>query len=273
MDTVTKNNQEKWDNLVKLGVPCSRPYEGEITHEMAKSKLDPNNLFGELKGKNVLCLACGGGQQSILFVVLGAIVSVVDFSQEQLKKDIEEAKDRSLKVRTVQTDMRDLSIFKDEEFDVVYQPYSINYVPDAKVVFDEVSRILRPGGIYYLMFHNPFVHGSWKDGCWGNQWENNELSGGKGYFINLPYRDGEPIKTDDPNWNFENKEGKVVKTPAPQEFKLTLSTVMNTLIEKGFSILRFEEHTGGDFGAKPGTWDHYTAVAPPWLHLWVRKDV
>lgn len=213
----------------------------------------------------------GGGQQSVLFAVLGANVTVVDFSQEQLNKDELEAKKRSLKVRTVQTDMRDLSMFGDGEFDVVYHPYSINYVPDAKTVFDEISRVLGSEGIYYLMFHNPFVHGSWKDGCWGSQWEEMELGTGKGYSINLPYRDGEPIKTDDPNWNFQDLEGKTVKTAAPQEFKLTLSTVFNTLIEKGFLILRFEEHEGGDFDSKPGTWDHYTAVAPPWLHLWSRK--
>jgi hypothetical protein len=30
-----------------------------------------------------------------------------------------------------------------------------------------------------------------------------------------------------------------------------------------------------DFSAEPGTWDHFTAVMPPWLSFWVvyRPDI
>src|SRR5258706_14924826 len=108
MDKVTKDNQQKWDQLVQLEVPCSRPYEG-INKDTAKIKLDPENMFGELKRKNVLCLASGGGQQSIGFALLGATVTVIDFSAEQLKKDKIEAKKHSVSIRIIQSDMRDLS--------------------------------------------------------------------------------------------------------------------------------------------------------------------
>lgn len=174
MDDTTTENQRKWDELVKLEVPCSRPNKN-LTFEQARKNLNPNNLFGDLKGKNVLCLASGGGQQSIEFALLGANVTVVDFSKEQLKKDEIEAKKHSFKIKIIQSDMRDLSMLKDGEFDIVYQPYSINYIPEVKIVFNEVSRVLKTGGIYSLMFHNPFVQGSWKDSCWGNRWKKEEL--------------------------------------------------------------------------------------------------
>ena len=270
MDKITKDNQQKWDQLVRLEVPCSRPYQF-LDPDKAREKLNPDNIFGEVKGKKVLCLASGGGQQSIGFALMGASVTVVDFSQEQLKKDKLEAKKHSLKIRIVQSDMRDLSEFKTDEFDIVYQPYSINYVPEVQSVFDEVSRVLKSDGIYYLMFHNPFVHGSWKDSCWGSTWTKEELWHEKGYPITLPYKDGLPIKVSDPSWNFENSEGKVVKAAAPQEYKHTLSTIINSLIKRRFSILKYEEITSDKSNSEPGTWGHYVSVAAPWFFLWVKK--
>ena len=270
MDDTTVSNQKSWDELVKLEVPCSRPNE-KPTPEQARKNLNSNNIFGDLKGKDVLCLASGGGQQSLEFALLGATVTVVDFSKEQLKKDEIEAEKHSFKIRIIQSDMRDLSKLKDGEFDVVYQPYSINYIPEVQAVLDEISRVLKTGGIYHLMFHNPFVHGSWKDACWGNQWTKEELWNGKGYPLSQPYRDGEPIRIQDQTWNFEDTKGNKIKAKAPQEFRHTLSTIINSLIKRKFNILKFEEYTGSDFEADPGTWAHYITVAPPWLSLWARK--
>lgn len=271
MDSTTKTNQQKWDELVRLEVPCSRPYE-DLTPEIAQTKFNRDNILGDLKGKNVLCLASGGGQQSIGFAMLGAQVTVVDFSEEQLKKDKLEADKYCLDITIVQADMRDLSQFEDQTFDVVYQPYSINYIPEVKSVFQHVSRILKPGGIYHLMFHNPFVHGSWKDSCWGSQWDTVDLWHGIGYPLTQAYKDGLPIKVADQTWNFEDTQGKVVRTSAPQEFKHTLSTILNTLTENKMSLLKFEEYTGDPNKTSiPGTWDHYASVAAPWLFLWARK--
>ncbi len=270
MDDTTSSNQKKWDELVKLEVPCSRPNKNP-TLEQAKKNLNPSNLFGDLNGKNVLCLASGGGQQSIEFALLGANVTVVDFSKEQLKKDETEAEKHHLSIRIIQSDMRDLSELKDNEFDIVYQPYSINYIPEVQKVFSEVSRVLKRNGIYSIMFHNPFVQGSWKDSCWGNQWETKELWNSKGYPISQPYRDGEPVKIYDQTWNFEDTKGEKIKAEAPQEFRHTLSTIINSLTKRNFNILRFEEYVGNNFDAKPGTWDHYITVAPPWFSLWAKK--
>lgn len=269
MDKITKQNQSTWDQLVRSDVPCGRPRE-DLDRQKAQEWLNENNILGDVKGKDVLCLASGGGQQSIGFALLGANVTVVDFSDEQLKKDKIVAEKYSKEIRIIQSDMRDLSMFEDEEFDIVYQPYSINYVPDSEKVFDEVSRVMKKGGIYHLMFHNPFVHGSWKDGCWGSEWESSRLWEGKGYPIWQPYQDGYPIKTLDSHWNFSNQNGNDVKVDSPQEFKHTLSTVLNGLIERGFSLMKFDEYRG-DPNDKPGTWDHYISVAPPWFFIWVRK--
>ncbi len=271
MDKITQGNEEKWDNLVLSDVPCGRP-RIELNPKTAKEWLNKDGIFGDLENKKVLCLASGGGQQSIGFALLGADVTVTDFSSEQLKKDELVAEKFSKDIRIVKSDMRDLSMFDDDEFDVVYQPYSINYIPDATKVFSEVARVTKVGGIYYLMFHNPFVHGSWKDGCWGTQWRKDELCNGKGYSIWQPYKDGYEIQTNDPNWNFPDTKGREVQMASPQEFKHTLSTVLNGLTDRGFKLLKFNEEKGDDFNAEPGTWEHYISVAPPWFYLWMIKE-
>jgi SAM-dependent methyltransferase len=271
MDKITKGNKDRWDELVTSDVPCGRP-RIDLTPKKARDWLDKESLFGDLKNKKVLCLASGGGQQSIGFALLGADVTVTDFSSEQLKKDKIVSEKFSKDIRIVETDMRDLSMFKDDEFDIVYQPYSINYIASTEVVFNEVSRVLKTGGIYYLMFHNPFVHGSWINGCWGSQWDKKDLWKGVGYPIWQSYKDGCKIKTEDPNWEFENKKGKGVRVKSPQEFKHTLSTVLNGLIKRGFRISKFEEHIEENYNNKPGTWEHYVSVAAPWLYLWVVKE-
>lgn len=271
MDKVTKNNERKWDELVRKDVPCGRP-KTDLDTQKAKEWLDEENILGDLTGKKVLCLASGGGQQSIGFALLGAEVTVVDFSSEQLKKDEEVAKKYSKDIRIIKSDMRDLSIFKDQEFDVVYQPYAINYIPETEKLFDEVSRILKNGGIYHLMFHNPFVHGSWNDGCWGSEWKVDDLWEGKGYPIWQPYKDGYPIKTRDSHWNFYDNKGHEVKLDSPQEFKHTLSTIINGLLERDFKLLKFKEYKGEDYDSTTGTWEHYISVAPPWFFVWFRKE-
>jgi hypothetical protein len=53
----------------------------------------------------------------------------------------------------------------------------------------------------------------------------------------------------------------------PREFRHTLSTVVNGLVDTGFTIRRLSDQTSiyPDSDAEPGTWDHFVAIAPPWL--------
>ena len=66
MDKITTFNQKRWNQLSKEGVLYSLPWL-DLDKEMAQHLIDPHNQLGKLKGKNVLCLASGGGQQSAAF--------------------------------------------------------------------------------------------------------------------------------------------------------------------------------------------------------------
>ena len=255
MDEIARYNKERWEELARANVLFSRPYL-DLDADGAREIADPAGVFGDVEGKDVLCLASGGGQQSAALAVLGAKVTVLDLSETQLERDEEAARRYSLKVRTVQGDMRDLSAFGDSAFDVVYHPYSLNFVPDPQPVFGEVARVLREGGIYHLQWHNPFVEGVDED-----EWD------GQGYPVGQIYRDGEVVFKDE-RWDVDDGQGTTRRILAPREFRHTLSTVVNGLIDRGFVILRMAEEDSGHPDAEPGTWDHFKAVAPPWLFIW-----
>ena len=96
-----------------------------------------------MNGQDVLCLASGGGQQSVAFGLLGANVTVFDLTPAQLERDREAAAHYDLPITTVQGDMRDLSHFEGAVFDIVWHAYSINFVPEVESVFDEAVRVLK----------------------------------------------------------------------------------------------------------------------------------
>ncbi len=223
----------------------------------------PHGKIGDLEGKDVLCLASGGGQQSAAFGVLGANVTVLDLSETQLQRDRQAAEYYGWHIETVQGDMRDLSRFGDASFDVVYHPWSIIFVPDVDRVFREVGRVLRVDGIYYLGCANPFTMAV-DDAGWN----------GIGYPLRDPYVDGAEITDPSPYWDIESADGTPVKVRGPREFRHTLSTLMNGLIAQGFVILRVTETTNDGkplpitSELEPGTWDHFESVAALGLHFW-----
>ena len=59
-------------------------------------------------------------------------MTVIDLSPAQLERGREAAAHYGLTVTTEHGDMRDLSRFGSGAFDFVNQPYSLNFVPDAR---------------------------------------------------------------------------------------------------------------------------------------------
>jgi SAM-dependent methyltransferase len=256
MDPVAQYNIERWTALVHHNAIFTRPAL-ELNASTARSLVDPEARLGDLSGQQVLCLASGGGQQSVAFALLGAIVTVVDLSAAQLEQDRLAAAHYKMDIQTVEADMRDLSQLEPSAFDLVYQPYSINFVPDPTIVFGEVARMLRPEGIYNLQCANPCFAG-----LVAEDWD------GQGYPLRLPYVQGEPIEYDDEPWVFRGEMPSEM-IHRPREYRHTLGTLINGLTSRGFLILNMEEEYLGipDFQAAPGTTEHFTAVAPPWLRF------
>ncbi|HLJ54234.1 MAG TPA: class I SAM-dependent methyltransferase [Chthonomonadaceae bacterium] len=261
MDEVARHNLARWNALAAEGALFTRP-RLDLTPETAQAQVDPEGMLGGLSGRDVLRLAGGGGQQSAAFALLGARVTIVDLSDAQLDRDRQAAAHYGLEVRTLQADMRDLSALPQDSFDIVCQPYSLNFVPDAQAVFAQVRRVMRAGGIYYFAVANPFYAGLTE-----RDWT------GDGYALRLPYVEGAEIVTPDADWVFADNESRP-KIGECREFRHTLATLLNGPIALGFRLLRVSDTKDihPDAGAEPGAWDHRNAIAPVWLALWLMLD-
>lgn len=256
MDQIARYNKDRWEELAQAGVEYSRPLL-HLDAASARALLDPFDIMGDVAGQDVLCLASGGGQQSVAFAMLGAAVTVYDLSDTQLQRDREAAQGYGVQIRAVQGDMRDLRRFAERSFGVVWQAHSINFVPDARPVFRQVARVIRPGGLYRVECNNPFVAGLDE-----RDWD------GRAYPLSRPYLDGAEIEYADPYWEVWSEDGNCRRVRGPKEFRHTLSTLVNGMVEQGFAILGLWEETSADPDAPPGTWEHLKSVAPPWFTIW-----
>ena len=261
MDDLARHNQARWDALARAGVSFSRPLL-DLDADGARRLVDPHGILGEVRDKRVLCLASGGGQQLVAFALLGARATVLDFSAEQLARDREAAAHHGVTVEVVQGDMRDLSRFTDDAFDVVWHAFSISFVPDVRPVLDEVARVLSPGGYYRIEFANPFVFGV-DDRSWT----------GEGYLLREPYVDGAELS--DTTWDVWLEDGSKRQIEGPREFRHTMGALVNGLVARGFVILGLWESASPNPDAEPGTFDHFMTIVPPFLTVWavLRPDV
>lgn len=159
------HNRRAWDEQVERGNVWTRPVTREQTEAarrgdwsvlLTETKPVPRSWFpADMHGVEVLCLASGGGQQGPIFAAAGARVTVYDNSPRQLAQDSSVARRDGLHLRTVEGDMRDLSAFEAESFDLVFHPVSNLFVPDVLPVWREASRVLRRGGALLAGFMNP----------------------------------------------------------------------------------------------------------------------
>ena len=255
MDELAQYNRERWNALAQARVEYSRPFlqmDAVAARAWYNERMD--FVVGnepDPAGKDVLCLAGGGGQQTAAFGLLGARVTVLDLSDTQLERDREAAAHFGYTLAAVQGDMRNLAPFATNSFDIVWHPYSINFVNDPMPVFAEVARVIRPGGLYHLQFSNPFW--TMEESDWTE----------KGYPLRQPYVTGQKLQYSDDAWTFEDEAGNLQRVQGPHEFLHTMSHMLNGLIRHGFVLAGFHEGPPGDATAAPGTWEHLLSVIPP----------
>ena len=115
--------------------------------KLTPTKNVPHEWFGDLKGKKVLGLASGGGQQMPIFAALGAECTLLDYADSQLESDLLMAEKEGYAIDIVKADMSKPLPFADESFDLIFHPVSNVYVKDVRSIWKECYRILKKGGI------------------------------------------------------------------------------------------------------------------------------
>jgi SAM-dependent methyltransferase len=114
------------------------------------------HLLGELAGRDVLEVGCGGAQCSRWLLEAGARPVAFDLSRGQLAEAARLAKSTGLEVPLVQADAGRLP-FRDEAFDLACSAYgAVPFVADSAAVMVEIARVLRPGGRWVFSTTHPF---------------------------------------------------------------------------------------------------------------------
>lgn len=166
-DPIAAHNRRAWDRQSAAGSPWCTPVGPEVIAAARSGRWQviltplrpvPAAWFGDLAGKDVLCLASGGGQQAPVLAAAGARVTSFDLSAEQLAKDRLVADRDGLAITCVQGDMRDLARFADGSFDLVFNPVSVCFVDTVQPVWNECARVLRPGGRLLTGVINPALY-------------------------------------------------------------------------------------------------------------------
>ena len=113
-------------------------------------------LLGNVKGKKILEIGCGGAQCSISFAKQGAICTGIDITQAQLDYGGKLAEKEKVKVKLIRRDIQTLKGIKSNSYDIVFSAFALMYIPDLTKCFKEVRRVLKKGGIFVFSTGHPF---------------------------------------------------------------------------------------------------------------------
>lgn len=149
-------NAQTIDRWVKEGWEWGKPVDHSVYQaaqsgswdvKLTPTKFVPHEWFGDLRGKQVLGLASGGGQQMPIFAALGAVCTVLDYSEEQIRSERLVAERERYDIEIIRGDMTERLPFADETFDLIFHPVSNCYVEEVRPIWRECYRILKHGGI------------------------------------------------------------------------------------------------------------------------------
>lgn len=154
-ETIDKWVEEGWE----WGKPISEDdfrlaKEGRMPIFLTPTVPVPESWLGDLKGKKVLGLASGGGQQMPVLAAAGAECTVLDYSARQIESELLVASREGYSIRALRADMTEPLPFEDGEFDLIVHPVSDCYVRQVRPIFRECARVLRKGGILLCGFDN-----------------------------------------------------------------------------------------------------------------------
>lgn len=110
-------------------------------------------LIGDVCGKKVLELGCGGANCGISLAGQGAIVTCTDMSKEQISFAKENATKRNVDIQFIVSPMEE--VVYDNEFDVVVSMAALQYIQDMECVFRNVNASLKNNGIFIFSLNDP----------------------------------------------------------------------------------------------------------------------
>ena len=250
MDHLARN-RAAYDRLARGGAVFARcATDAECQKPLAT--LDSRGwLPASVQGWKVLCLAAGGGWQSILYASAGAHVTVLDLSPEMLALDHREAERRGLQVQILEGSMDDLSSLADASFDLVHHPVSTCYIPEVQPVFREVARVLKDGGLYISQHKSP------------TSLQVTSRTPRNEYVIGINYYHTGPLPA---------CEDQSYRETGAVEYLHRWEQLVGGMCQAGLVIEALSEPRRGNPQAQPGDFKHRGMYIAPYLRIKARRS-
>ena len=233
----SKYYQEESDIKIGIHYGPGAPFEDRL------------KLLGNLRGKKVIEIGCGGSQCAIAMAKKGANVTGVDQSQEQLKFAKNLAQKNKVKIKFIQGSFQNLRKLKSNNYDIAFSAFAFQYSPELLSLFKQVRRILKKGGIFVFSLDHPFF----------KIINPKTLKAQQSYFKTGRYTE-------------KNKGINFVA------YHHTISELFNPLVEAGFIVEKIIEPDSREkYSGDPwyGLWDLYTSkllkIVPPTIIFKARK--
>ncbi|NVM53945.1 MAG: methyltransferase domain-containing protein [Candidatus Helarchaeota archaeon] len=249
-------NQESWNTISKSYQRENRISLEDVHYGPVAPGERELGLLGDVKGKRILELGCGGGQNSIVLTKWGAEVVGLDISEIQLEQANLLAKKEGVKVEFIQGRMENLSQLNDDNFDIVLSSHAIGYADDLKTVFMETVRVLKPEGFLVFCLEHPI---------WitvGIALEDGDLKKVRNYFDSSRNI-----------WDWKCFDGTKATF---NQGDWSIAEIINGLIETGLQIVRIEEPQAYDIAnmdAKAISKIPFISNVKDWYQEYVNKFV
>ena len=148
MSNNTDKNEMSYDlHAIEWELAMSTNLAHKYLEKPAISELLPLNL----KGKSILCIGVGSGEELELLIERGAEnITAIDISNELLKRAVI----KFPSVNFLKMDMMNL-LFENESFDVIYSSLTFHYTNDWDKLLSEVFKILKNKGILLFSILRP----------------------------------------------------------------------------------------------------------------------
>lgn len=119
-------------------------------------------VLGDVDGRDVLELGCGGAQWSVGLARRGARAVGLDISERQLDHARRLADESGVEVELVRASAEDVPL-PDESFDIVFCDHGAFNFADPRKLVPESARLLRPDGLLAFSHPTPLVEVAYDD--------------------------------------------------------------------------------------------------------------
>jgi ubiquinone/menaquinone biosynthesis C-methylase UbiE len=104
-------------------------------------------LIGNVSGKKVLELGCGGANCGIALAKQGANVTCVDISEQQIQFARENAAREKVEIQFVVSDIEEVNL-PEAEYDVVISMAALGYIENIEKAFMKIKKMLKDKGLF-----------------------------------------------------------------------------------------------------------------------------